>query len=70
MRLAQEPVVAGQGGAHGVGVLLPEPGAALDVGEQERDGARGRLAHGRQFVARSRESCWTRRLTIGAANEG
>src|SRR5204862_3479475 len=39
-RGADQIVVAGQGVAHRLRELLPEPGAALDVGEQE--GARRR----------------------------
>ena len=44
--LTHKVVVAGQSRAHGVGVLLPKARAAFDVGEQERDGVRGRLTHG------------------------
>jgi hypothetical protein len=35
----QKNVVASEGEGHGVGVLLPEAGVALDVREQERDRA-------------------------------
>ncbi len=41
-RLARERVVARHRRAHPIGLLLPEAGAALDVGEKERRGA-GRL---------------------------
>src|SRR5262249_5887625 len=40
-------VVSGEGEAHGVGVLLPELGAPLDVGEQEGDRAGGQVSHPR-----------------------
>jgi len=45
-----EGVVAGEGAAHRVGVLLPEAGGADDVGEEERDGARGERT--------GRHQCW------------
>jgi hypothetical protein len=40
-RLPQQRIVAGEGfvHAHGLGVLLPEAGAALDAGAEEGDGA-------------------------------
>ena len=37
----QERIVLRQGGHHGIVVILPEPGAALDVREQERDRTAG-----------------------------
>ena len=40
-----ECVVPGQRGTHQVGLLLPQAGAALDVGEQETDGGRGGSGH-------------------------
>ena len=43
--LAEQGVVVGEGETHGLGELLPELGAALDVGEQEGDGASGSLGH-------------------------
>ena len=42
--------MAGQRGAHRVGVLLPQPGAALDIGEQKHtipDGRSARVWRGR-----------------------
>jgi hypothetical protein len=39
----QDAVVALEGGLHGLRELLPEPGAALDVGEQEDQRSRRRL---------------------------
>ena len=41
-----------QGGAHGVGMRVPAPCRALDVGEEEGDGAGGELAHGSDDAAR------------------
>ena len=38
-RRADDPVVVGEERGVGVAELLQEPGRALDVGEQERDGA-------------------------------
>jgi hypothetical protein len=43
---AQEGIVQGEGGLHGVAVALPEGGGAGDVGEEEGDGAGGEGAHG------------------------
>jgi hypothetical protein len=40
-----EGVVAGQRRAHRRGVLLPEAGAAFDVGEEEGDGPRREIEH-------------------------
>ena len=37
--LAQQRIVQRQGGGHGVGIVLPQTRAALDVGEEKRDGA-------------------------------
>ena len=42
---AQESVVASQCGPHRLGALLPEPGAALDVGEEEGDGSAREVRH-------------------------
>ena len=39
-RGAQQLVVPAECGPHGVGRLLPQAGAALDVGEQDRDDTR------------------------------
>ena len=44
-RAAHERVVARERGPHPLGLLLPEPAAAFDVREQERDEA-GRVLHG------------------------
>ena len=55
-RPASNLVVAGQRGAHALGVLLPEPGAALDVGEQKTDGGVG-CGHGR-FSGRRASGGW------------
>ena len=41
----RDRVVARQGRTHPFGLLLPQPGAALDIGEQEGDDAR-RCLHG------------------------
>ena len=41
--------MARERGPHALGLGLPEPAAALDVGEQERDGAGGR-GHGRRSI--------------------
>ena len=38
---AKDRVVASERRSHGLGMLLPEPGGALEVGEQERHGSRG-----------------------------
>src|SRR5262249_43609060 len=40
-----EGIVAGESRAHGPGVLLPETGAALDIGEEEGDGAGRQVTH-------------------------
>src|SRR5262249_8866077 len=40
-------IVTSESEAHGVGVLLPELGAPLDVGEQEGDRAGGQVSHPR-----------------------
>jgi hypothetical protein len=40
-RLAEDRVMALDGAPHGGPVALPEPGRALDVGEEEGDGPRG-----------------------------
>ena len=44
--ILDQGIMAGQGGAHRRGVLLPQAGAALNVGEQERYGAGGQIGHG------------------------
>ena len=44
-RLAEEGVVASQGSLHRLGVLLPEAGAAFDVGEEKSDRAGGKCRH-------------------------
>jgi hypothetical protein len=41
---ARERIMAGERVAHALGLLVPQPGAALDVGEQERRD-RGLLLH-------------------------
>ena len=41
-RRVEQGDVAGDGGRHRRAVPLPERGAALDVGEEEGDGAGGR----------------------------
>jgi hypothetical protein len=46
--LLYEDIMARQRLAHGVGVLLPQQGATLDVGEEEGDGP-GRKLHARGF---------------------
>src|SRR5205823_2848516 len=43
--LAEEGVVASEGLAHRLWVLLPEAGAALNVGEKEGDRARRQFCH-------------------------
>ena len=40
---AEQGVVSCEGGAHGVGVPLPQAGAALDVGKQERERPDGQV---------------------------
>jgi hypothetical protein len=40
-RLVEEGVVTGERFPHRLGLLLPEAGAAFDVGEEKRDGASG-----------------------------
>ena len=45
-RLTQEAIVAGQRGAHGVGVLFPQPRAAHDIGEQKQHHTRWFGRHG------------------------
>ena len=45
-RLVEKREVALDGGAHRRRVLLPTPGAPLDVREQKGDGAAGKVAHG------------------------
>jgi hypothetical protein len=44
--VAQQRIVARQRGAHRRSVRFPEPRAALDVGEQKRDGAGRKICHG------------------------
>ena len=44
-RAAHDLVVAREGVAHGVGVLLPQAGGPLDVGEEERDRPRRQVGH-------------------------
>ena len=43
--MAQQGVVARKGGAHRHGVRFPQPRAALDVGEEQRDGAGREVCH-------------------------
>ena len=50
--LAHQGVVALERSAHRVGVRVPTPCRALDVGEEEGDGAGGELAHGSDDAAR------------------
>ena len=45
-RRAQQCVVAGEGDRHRPRLALPEPGAALDVGEEEGYGLRRTFRHG------------------------
>ena len=45
-RRTQDLVVAGERGLHRVGVLLPEAGRALDVGEEEGDRPGRQVSHG------------------------
>lgn len=44
-RLVEQPVMADQGALHRLGMLLPEPRAALDVREEEGDRACGKRRH-------------------------
>jgi hypothetical protein len=44
-RLMQNRVMAGQGGSHRLGMLFPETRRTLEIGEQERHGARRQLRH-------------------------
>jgi hypothetical protein len=44
--IREEPVVGGDSLLHDGRVPLPERGAALDVGEQEGDGAGRQIGHG------------------------
>ena len=48
-RVAQNSVMEGDGAAHGIGLRFPQPRTAFDVGEQKRDGAGRRLAHGESY---------------------
>ena len=48
-RLVQYRVVSGQRVAHGLRMLFPQPGRALEVGEQEGHGPRGQLHHPAPF---------------------
>ena len=73
-RLAQQDVVARQGHAHEVGILLPQPGAAFDVGEQEGDRPRRHRDRWRRFdgggSARVHRCCrHTRSLAGGRRGE-
>ena len=43
--LAHQGIVACKGGLHSVGVLLPKPCAALDVGEEKSYGSCGKNGH-------------------------
>src|SRR4030095_4402066 len=43
--VAQQRIVARERGAHRLGVRFPEPRAALDVGEEQRDGAGRNVCH-------------------------
>jgi hypothetical protein len=45
--VSQEPFVTGERIGHLATVLLPEEGAALDVGEEKGDRAGGQVGHGR-----------------------
>src|SRR5579884_54803 len=45
-RLPKEGIVAGESSAHGFRILLPEPGAALDVREEEGNGTGWRVHSG------------------------
>jgi hypothetical protein len=45
-RAAQDRIMSCQRRAHRRGLLLPQPGLPLEVGEEERDCARERVRHG------------------------
>ena len=53
-RALQERVVALDRIAHRLGMLLDQPRRAFDVGEQEGDGAGGKVAHASLPVGRRR----------------
>jgi glucose/arabinose dehydrogenase len=55
-RLVQKSVVLCYRRAHSLGMLLPEPRAALEVREEERDVAGGETAHGRLRLRIDREA--------------
>src|SRR6266508_2409513 len=44
--LAENRIVAGQGDGHCLGVLFPQPGAALDIGEEQGDHSGWQIRHG------------------------
>jgi hypothetical protein len=47
---SEELVVAGEGTLHGGAVVLPPARRALDVGEEDRDGARWGASHGARMI--------------------
>src|SRR5262245_61935701 len=44
-RQAQNGIVAGEGCPHSLGVLFPQAGAALDIGENKSDSSSWRFSH-------------------------
>jgi len=52
--VAEDGVVAREGSRHGGGMLLPQPGGALNVGEEKGDGAGRKLRHQAPPPARRR----------------
>ena len=79
-RLAQDEIMAGQRGTHGIGVLFPQPSAADDIGEQKHHHAgeielhgrkRGRGWHkgGARHALRRRRQPIRRKLGARAADE-
>src|SRR6266508_638227 len=53
----QQGIMAGQGGAHRLRLLLPALGAGLDVSEEKGDSAAGKVRHAPSIRFHPR-SCW------------
>ena len=64
---AHGAVVQRERGLHHVGVVFPEPCRALNIGEDQRDGAGGSLRH-KQTLSRLKRRAWA--YSLGNAHHG